>query len=108
MATTASTTTTGISESGITKIKDSINEYVTEIQKTALIGENNANIESAIKGSSSEASLRQMNKDISADLARLVSSLKEYNVILDNILASYKSNDTNNATFSDVSKGLNK
>lgn len=108
MATTAASTTTGISASGITKIKNSINLFVAGMQNGISVAANTANIEKAIKGSSSEASLRQMNKDITAELGRLMNALKEYNTTLDNILASYKSNDTNNATFTNVSKGINK
>lgn len=107
MATTSSTTT-GISANGIAKVKSAINNYVEHVQKGISIAASTANIEKAIKGSSSEASLRQMNKDITVTLGNLLNNIKLYNNQLDTILANYKSNDASNATFTNVSKGLNK
>lgn len=107
MATTSSTTT-GINAAGVTKIKNSINQYVENIQKGISVAASTANIEKAIKGSSSEASLRQMNKDLTMTLSNLMNNIKQYNTMLDTILANYKSSDASNATFTNVSKGLNK
>ncbi len=107
MATTSSTTT-GISAIGVTKIKNSLNSYVDRLQRAISISANTAQIEQAIKGSSSEASLRQMNRDITTELGRFLNVVKEYNTTLDNILASYKSSDTSNATFANVSRSINK
>ena len=108
MATTAASTTTGISESGVTKIKNSIDSFISGVQKGISVAANTANIEKAIKGASTEASLRQMNKDITAELSKLMNALKDYKTMLDTVLTSYKTNDANNATFTNVSKGINK
>lgn len=107
MATTSSTTK-GISAAGVTKIKNSLNSYVEGVQRAISISATTAQMEQAIKGSSSEATLRQMNRDITTELGRLFNVLKGYNTTLDNILASYKSSDTSNATFANVSRSVNK
>ena len=95
---------TGINKAGIDKIKNAIDAYVKDIEAARSVAANQTNIEQAIKGASTEASLRQMNKSITASLSSLLARLNRFKTTLDNVYASYQKQDASNTAFTDAAK----
>jgi hypothetical protein len=98
-ASTGSSTVVGIKLSGIDKIVSSIDNYKKAVSAKTHVAANNANIQKAIKGTTSEANIKQMLQLINSDMKGLLVRLDQYKGALQELKTSYKTNDTNNATF---------
>ena len=72
---TSSDAILGINQAGIAQIKAAIDKYTKIVQDTINVSANTANIEKAIKGTGSEANIKQANKNLTAALNALLTSL---------------------------------
>ena len=102
MATTSSSTTTGINISGISSITAALSTYKSKVVKACDISAKKSVIESAIKGTSSEANLKTFINKIETQLASHVKNVTNYEKTLNTVKSSYKTNDANNASFKAV------
>ena len=93
---TSSEKIVGINQAGIAQIKAAIDKYTKIVQDTINVSANTANIEKAIKGTGSEANIKQANKNLTAALNALLTSLNKYKTSLDQVLASYQKSDASN------------
>ena len=92
-------TASGININGISSILTAISNYKTKVQKACDISAKKSLIESAIKGSSSEAKLKQFTTSIQTSMVNHIKQMNDYEKILNDVKASYKQNDANNASF---------
>jgi hypothetical protein len=100
--------TVGINDTkGIKKIKSALNTYRTTITKKCKIEINNSQIEKAIKGKGSEATCKTLIKAINEEITKFIADLNKWDALLDTMANSYRSNDTSNTSFSDVTKKVN-
>ena len=106
MATTGSTV--GINTAKISSMKKALNDYIAAVNKNVEIAASRANIQKAIKGSSTENSLMELNKKIDAEFAEVTSKLNQFSSILDEMKTEYSKNDTSNTTFAEVANKVNK
>lgn len=106
MATTSSTS--GINVNGISKIKSALDSYKSGVKKHCDLAAKKSLIESAIKGTTSEASLKTMYNQIEANMKKYLTQLNQYSAILDTLKSKYSSNDKGNTTFADVTTQLKK
>ena len=104
MATTASTT--GINTAGMSKVKVALESYRNAVAKKCDVSATTAQVQAAVKGTSSEASLRTMAVAIDTKMKAYIAQLNQYDKLLDTMKNSYTTNDTNNTTFSEVTKKL--
>ncbi len=89
----------GININGISSILSAITTYKNKVAKACDISAKKSLIESAIKGSSSEAKLKQFTTSIQTAMASHLKDMNDYEKILNDVKASYKKNDTSNASF---------
>ena len=106
MATTSSTT--GINVNGISKIKSALDSYKSNVKKHCDLAAKKSIIEAAIKGTSSEATLKTMYNQIDANMKKYLTQLNQYTTILDTLKTKYASNDKGNTSFSDITAQLKK
>lgn len=112
MATTTSTTsstakttqTYGINVNKISKISTALDNYKAAVKKKCNMAASKAQIEKAIKGTASETSLTKMYNTIDVKMKSYLDLLDQYTKILATMKTSYQKNDTNNTTFSDITK----
>ena len=90
---------TGININGISAILSAITTYKNKVAKACDISAKKSLIESAIKGSSSEAKLKQFTTSIQTAMTSHLKKMNDYEKILNDVKASYKKNDTSNASF---------
>jgi hypothetical protein len=102
MATTS--TTKGINVSGIEKIKIALNDYKKKVESSYELKAKQSIIQSAIKGTESEASLIAMYTQIDLQMENYLKQLDQYNQILDTMKDSYAKNDAGNTSFTDILK----
>ena len=105
MATTASTT--GINTAGLSKIKSALNAYRNSVSRTCNVSATAAQVQAAVKGTSSERTLKQMAAAIDAKMRQYISQLNQYDRLLDTMKGAYTTNDSANTSFSEISKKLN-
>ena len=104
MATTASTT--GINTGGINKVKSALDDYRKAVQKKCDISATAKQVANAIKGTTSEATLKQMALTIDTRMKQYINQLGQYDQLLDQMASSYNKNDEGNTTFVEVTKNL--
>ena len=104
MATTANTT--GITLSGIGKVKSALDNYRAAVIKKCNVSATAAQVQAAIKGSTSENTLKAMANAIDTKMKDYIRQLNQYDNLLDEMKSSYVSNDQNNSSFTDVSKKI--
>jgi hypothetical protein len=90
---------TGININGISSILSAITTYKNKVAKACDISAKKSLIENAIKGSSSEAKLKQFTTSIQTAMTSHLKKMNDYEKILNDVKASYKKNDTSNASF---------
>lgn len=105
MATTASTT--GINTAGLSKIKVALEAYRNAVSRKCNVSATTAQVQAAVKGTSSEATLRQMALAIDTKMKQYISQLNQYDKLLDSMKSAYSTNDQSNSSFSEVTKKLN-
>lgn len=99
MATKANTTV-GISLSGADKISATMNNYVNNLKKSQIaIAASVANIRKAVKGTTSEKQIIDMDNLINANMKAMLSNLDQYRNVLSKMKTNYKANDSKNSTF---------
>ena len=104
MATTASTT--GINTSGLSKVKTALGAYRQAVSKKCDISASTKQVTAAIKGTSSEATLRQMALTIDTKMKQYIAHLGQYDQLLNQMASSYNRNDQTNTSFTSVTKSL--
>ena len=88
----------------ISKIALALENYIAAVNKKCNMAASQTQIEKAIKGTASETSLTKMYNTIDSKMKSYLNLLDQYTKILSTMKASYQKNDTNNTTFSDISK----
>ena len=107
MATSANTVT-GISKSGVSKIKSALDTYISEFKKACNVGAKPNVIQAAVKGTNAEAQVKQMATAINTKMENLVATLAQYKTQIDSVYSQYQAADANNTKFTNVTQGLNK
>jgi hypothetical protein len=105
MATKSSTT--GINTEGIGKIKSAIDAYRKAVSKKCDVSAKASLITSAVKGTTSEQTLKQMALAIDTKMKEYIRQLDQYDQLLDSMKTLYTANDESNTSFSEVTKNLN-
>ncbi len=90
----------GLNTAKISAMEKALTDYITAINKNVNIAANRANIQKAIKGSASEASIIALNKQIDTQFADLVNKLNQFKNILAEMKETYTKNDASNTSFS--------
>ncbi len=99
MATTAKTTT-GINVSGLNKIVSAIDSYKSNLNKSSIaVNASVANIQQAIKGSTSEKDITKANTLLTANMKAMLDNLDQYKTMINQVISNYKSNDAQNTSF---------
>lgn len=104
----AANTTTGISVPGIPKIVSAVDAYKDAIKKKIKLSATDKQVEVAIKGTSSEASFKNMTTAIDQQMENLLNRLDKLTSDLDTILKNaYGTHDSSNQSYADVTNSLN-
>lgn len=110
MATTsASSDVKGINASGVSAIKQAIQEFVKGYQsKIANVSLTSANIQQAVKGSNSEKQIQNLSNAIKESVTQSLNKLNTFANQLDTVKSSYQKADSSNTsvtTYSNKIKG---
>jgi ABC-type Fe2+-enterobactin transport system substrate-binding protein len=110
MATTAKVTNkvVGINTSKISSLQKSISSYIGYVKKQTDISATAKEIQVAIKGSASEASLKTLATQLNTNLVNYLKYLDQFSTQLGTITSTYKKADASNTTFSTATSQLKK
>lgn len=102
---TNSYTVAGLDVQGIETIKKAIDDYTSKIKastdsfNTSTNTDWNVKVSNAIKGTASEASVKNYISGITAKCNAIIADLENFKTALDKLKNAYANNDTGNASF---------
>ena len=89
--------TVGINTAGIAKIKDALEKYKANVKKHTVVGATKAQIEKAIKGTSSEAAFKTAATGLDSAVEDLLSYVAAYEKNLTDLLNEFVESETQTA-----------
>lgn len=106
MSTWGGADTKGLNDTQISKMVAALDNYIAVVDKHVAISASVSQIESAIKGTATEASVKTMNADITSKCISFIADLNKFKNALTSLKSAYVKQDTGNTVFANVSKSL--